>query len=126
MSTIDDAFDQGRAASDLKLGHHPNWNNDVYGVCRTRGCPQEGRIGIYAGGFCKICSPRHKEDLKRYTSDFRVRWLEDKKSYVQDLSHNLKGSERREFYMTPEERTQLLDVVDYEEPEDDDEDWFED
>ena len=124
MSTIDDAFDMEGVASDLPIDQYPNWNGEVYGICRTRGCPQEGRIGFYAGGFCKICSPRHRDDLKRYTSDIEVRWLEDKKRYVQDLSQNLSGSERRRFYMTPEELIQLQDTVDYEEPYDLDEDAF--
>ena len=124
MSGIDDIFDQSRI--DFKLSQKPNWNGTVYGVCRTMGCVQYGRVGYYEGGLCKKCSVRHKDDLKRYTSDYQVRWIESKKMYVKDLSHNLSGSERREFYMTPEERIQLQDTVDYEPPKDDDEDWYED
>ena len=124
MSRIEDAFDQERSDSDLKLEQQPNWNGTVYGVCRTKGCTQYGTVGEYAGGFCKKCSVRHKDDLKRYTSDYEVRW--QKKMYVKDLSHNLSGSERREFYMTPEQLIRLQDRVDYEPPKDDDEDWYED
>ena len=124
MSIIDDAFSIERVASDLPIDHHPNWNGDVYGVCKTKGCPQNGKVGYYAGGFCKKCSTRHPEDRKRYTSDYEVRWLLGQKRFVKDLSHNLSGSERRMFYMTPEELIQLQDVVDYEEPDDDEDVWF--
>ena len=37
MSIIDDAFSLERVSSDLPIDHHPNWNGDVYGVCRTKG-----------------------------------------------------------------------------------------
>ena len=122
MSAIDDAFDQSRI--DAGLQQKPNWNGVVYGVCRTPGCSQNGNVGYYEGGFCKKCSVRHKDDAKLYTSDYKVRWMN--KMFVKDLSHSLSGSERAEFYMTPEQLIRLQDRVDYEPPEDDDAEWYED
>lgn len=123
MSAIDDAFAQSRI--DFGLKQKPNWNGTVYGVCMTKGCGNYRRIGYYEGGFCKKCSIRHPEDtsipvlggqdgnMGYHTTipNPRIRWL--KKMYVKDISHRLSGSERREFYMTPEQMQNAKDRIDY-------------
>lgn len=119
MSAIDDVFSQSRI--EFGLQQKPNWSGTVYGVCMTKGCANYRKIGYYEGGFCKKCSLRHPDDLRKHvlasTVDSsgmstqipnpRVRWI--RKIYVKDLSNKLSGSEREEFYMTPEERQRRFD-----------------
>ena len=122
MSAIDDVFAQSRIEFGLK--QKPNWNGTVYGVCMTKMCPNYRKIGYYEGGFCKKCSNRHPEDAKKYVlsgitdtigyttqiPNPRIRWIN--KRYVKDLSHMLSGSERDEFYMTPEQLAKRYDRAD--------------
>jgi hypothetical protein len=91
----------------------------------TKNCPNGGHIGYYEGGFCKKCSARLPADARLYVlagvtdsagyttqiPNPRIRW--SKKMFVKDLSHRLSGSERVEFYMTPEQRQKYLDRMDY-------------
>ena len=121
MSVIDDVFDQSRI--DFGLKQKPNWNGTVYGVCMTKNCPNYKHIGYYEGGFCKKCSTRHYDDVKlpvlsgvvdssglmTQIPNPRIRWRS--KIFVKDVSHMLSGSEREEFYMTPEERQKKLDRI---------------
>ena len=133
MSSIGDAFAQSRI--DFGLKQKPNWNGTVYGACQTRMCGNEHKVGYYEGGFCKLCSVRHPDDRRKAvlagsttSGGFRtvipnleIRWTA--KAFVKDLVHTLSGSERQEFYMTPEQLSRRQDRVAYKEVEEDD--WFE-
>ena len=135
MSKIDDAFDQSRI--DFGLQQQPNWNGTVYGACQTQGCGNRGKVGRYEGGFCKLCSTRHPDDRKKYVlasnsgsqgmainiPNPEIRW--NPKIFVKDLSHSLSGSEREDFYMTPEALAKKYDRSDYEDRFDPDEDIVE-
>ncbi len=122
MSSIDDAFAQSRI--DFGLKQKPNWNGTVYGSCQTKGCGNHHKVGYYEGGFCKKCSRHHPDDKKKHViatqhtsmgwitfANPKIRWIT--KIFVKDLSHSLSGSERADFYMTPEQRVDRLDRVDY-------------
>ena len=131
MSNIDDAFSQSRI--DFGLKQKPNWNGTVYGACQTKRCGNGRKVGYFTGGFCKICSIRHPDDVKiaalstgggegkdsHVIPNPRIRWV--RKMFVKDLSHGLSGSERQDFYMTPEQRDRKQDSVNYKEKE---EVWF--
>jgi hypothetical protein len=124
MSAIDDIFSQSRI--DFGLKQKPNWNGTVYGSCQTKGCGNRGRVGFYEGGFCKRCSIRHPDDaklpvlsgnegssgVKTAIPNPSIRWTQ--KAFVKDFSHNLSGSERADFYMTPEQLARKYDKVDFE------------
>ena len=127
MSSFDDVFRELRIEHGLK--HKPNWSGTVYGVCRTKGCPNYRKIGYYEGGFCKKCSTRHPDDTRlpvlsginlRGTMvsipNPKIRWIT--KRWVIDLSEKLSPEEKRIFYMTPEERQRTMDRIDYKEKED--------
>lgn len=125
MSKIDDAFAQSRI--DFGLKQKPNWNGTVYGSCQTKGCGNHRKVGRYEGGFCKKCSVRHPDDQKKFVlasntgsagmaldiPNPEIRWRN--KAFVKDLSHKLSGSEREDFYMTPEALTKKYDSVGYSE-----------
>ena len=130
MSKIDDVFKETRIEYGLQK---PNWSGLVYGVCLTPGCGHYRKIGYYAGGFCKLCSVRHPDDKKLYALTIidsrgtvgpnpNIRWLIIRK--VKDLSEKLTPTERRMFYMTPEQRAKYMDRVDYQEPQEVDPDFI--
>jgi len=115
--SVDDAFSEQRIESGLK--QHPNWSGTVYGICETQGCGNRGKIGYYQGGFCKLCSHRHREDQKLpvLNSDRNdvtipnpnIRW--SYKCYVKDMSDTLSANEKARFYETPEKKAARLDRV---------------
>jgi len=120
--SITDAFERSRVEFGIK--QKPNWAGTVYGACMNKGCGNYKHIGYYTGGFCKLCSRRYPEDEKKPvisapdTPNPSIKWVS--KMWVKDMSHTLKPSERREFYMTPEERARALDRV-IDEPEEEEE-----
>lgn len=126
MASIDDAFREIRYEYGLK--QKPNWSGTVYGACITPECGNYHKVGYYDGGFCKMCSIRHPDDVKlpvlsgvtiRGTvvtmPNPKIRW--GIKRWVRDLSSKLSQEERRMFYMTPEQRAKYMDRVDYREPQ---------
>jgi len=81
-------------------------------------------MGEYLGGFCKMCSIIHNDDVGilvlstiKIVGDYapianpKIRWIE--KHYVKDMSHTLKKPEQIEFYMTPEQKARLGDRLRY-------------
>ena len=64
------------------------------------------------GGFCKVCSIRHRDDHKlavkstitqgsrtRDIPNPRIRWV--KKNWVKDMSHLMTRTQRQTFYEKP-------------------------
>ena len=109
MSGIDDAFT--RAARAAGIEQHPNWAGMVYGVCQTDGCPNK-TVGYIAGGFCKVCSIRHKDDgvlpvistVKRDGIEIdspnpRIRWRRFR--WVKDMSYTMTPKQKKDFYDKP-------------------------
>jgi len=133
LSLIDEAFKETRYEYGLK--QKPNWSGTVYGACKTPGCGNYRKVRYYEGGFCKLCSVRHPEDRKLYVlsgvnirgtvvdiPNPKIRW--SIKRWVLDMSDKLSAEERRMFYMTPEQRTKMMDRVDYQEPKEVDPDFI--
>jgi len=124
MSNIDNAFKEIRIEHGLE--QKPNSIGTVYGVCLTHLCPNHGKIGYYTGGFCKKCSTRHIDDMKKYVlkgldikghiitipSD-EIRWIT--KKWVHDLSDRLSPEERKAFYGDPVEFDQALERLEHRE-----------
>lgn len=111
MSSIEDAFRQSRIQFGLK--QKPNWQGAVWGVCTNKGCGNYKKIGEYLGGFCKVCSVRHREDhnlavistiktrlMKQNIPNPRIRWI--KKMWVKDMSHTMTPQQRKKFYEIPD------------------------
>ena len=107
MSDIDNAFKAARIEHGFE--QKPNSLGVVYGACQTRYCPNYHKIGYYIGGFCKKCSTRHPDDMKKYVlksiavkeaivtiPNDEIRWIT--KVDVLDLSHTLSAAARKAFY----------------------------
>jgi len=124
MSSIDNAFKEIRIEHGFE--QKPNSIGTVYGVCLTHLCPNHGKVGYYTGGFCKKCSTRHIDDMKKYVlkgldikghiivipSD-EIRWIT--KVWVHDLSDRLSPEERKAFYGDPVEFDQAMARLDHRE-----------
>ena len=124
MSNIDNAFKETRIEHGLE--QKPNSIGTVYGVCLTHLCPNSHKVGYYTGGFCKKCSTRHIDDMKKYVlkgldikghiivipSD-EIRWIT--KQWVHDLSDRLSEAERKAFYGDPVEFDQAMARLDHRE-----------
>jgi len=111
---------------DQGLEQKPNEIGTVYGVCETKLCPNQGKVGYYTGGFCKKCSTRRKEDAKKYVNkgvnvkeviilvpNSDITWINTVD--VKDLSHTLKPAERKAFYGDPVEFDQAMARLDHKE-----------
>ena len=128
---IDNIFTRSR--TEFGFRQKPNWAGVVYGICMNPKCNKNyRRSGFYIGGFCKACSIRDPNDYDKdpistvnmqgvltNIPNPRIRWLQ--KSWVKDISERLTAEQKREFYMTPEEKRKYEDTIDYEPIEKEDE-----